>query len=67
MASRLFYTAQLDRSTLQELQELESEFGVTLVAMEPDVSQVPAALSDQQLRSLQALEEKSGKVLLAFS
>ena len=66
MASALFYTAQLDPSTLQELQNLESELGVTLVAMQPDSSQEPAELSDDQLERIRAMEDKSGKVLLAF-
>ena len=49
MASALFYTAQLDPFALKELQALESELGVTLVAMQPDSSQEPAQLDDTQL------------------
>lgn len=66
MASALFYTAHLDPSTLQELQALESELGITLVAMQADSAQEPAELDDAQLKRIQAMEDKSGKVLLAF-
>jgi hypothetical protein len=67
MSSALFYTAQLDQPTLADLQELETEFGVTLVAMESDSSPIPAQLSETQLQRIQALENKSGKVLLAYN
>ena len=67
MASPIYHTARLDPTTLHELQALESELGVTLVAMESDESQVPAKLSEEQLKQIHAMEEKSGKVLLAFS
>jgi hypothetical protein len=67
MSSALFYTAQLDQRTLTDLQELETEFGVTLVAMESDSSPIPAQLSETQLQRIQALENKTGKVLLAYN
>jgi hypothetical protein len=67
MSSALFYTAQLDQPTLADLQGLETELGVTLVAMESDSSPVPAQLSETQLQRIQALENKSGKVLLAYN
>jgi hypothetical protein len=67
MSSALFYTAQLDQPTLADLQELETEFGLTLVAMDSDSSPVPAQLSETQLQRIQALEDKSGKVLLAYN
>jgi hypothetical protein len=67
MSSALFYTAQLDQPTLADLQELETEFGLTLVAMDSDSSPVPAQLSETQLQRIQALEDKTGKVLLAYN
>ena len=67
MSSALFYTAQLDQPTLADLQKLETELGVTLVAMESDSSPVPAQLSESQLQRIQALEDKTGKVLLAYN
>jgi hypothetical protein len=67
MSSALFYTAQLDQPMLADLQELETEFGLTLVAMDSDSSPVPAQLSETQLQRIQALEDKSGKVLLAYN
>jgi hypothetical protein len=67
MSSALFYTAQLDQPMLADLQELETEFGLTLVAMESDSSPVPAQLGETQLQCIQALEDKSGKVLLAYN
>jgi hypothetical protein len=67
MSSSLFYTSQLDRPTLADLQALENELGVTLVAMNADPSPTPAQLSETQLQRIQALEDKSGKVLLAYS
>jgi hypothetical protein len=67
MSSALFYTAQLDQRTLTDLQELETEFGMTLVAMESDSSPIPAQLSETQLQRIQALENKTGKVLLAYN
>ncbi len=66
MSSALFYTAQLDQPTLADLQALENELGVTLVAMDSDSSPAPAQLSETQLQRIQALEDKSGKVLLAY-
>jgi hypothetical protein len=40
---------------------------VTLVAMESDSSPIPAQLSETQLQRIQALENKTGKVLLAYN
>jgi hypothetical protein len=67
MSSSLFYTAQLDQPTMDDLQELEIELGVTLVAMESNPTSVAAQLSDSQLDRIQTLEGKSGKVLLAYN
>ncbi|MDC0363079.1 hypothetical protein OAN12_08565 [Halioglobus sp.] len=66
MNSSLFYTAQLGPSDLKDIQTLERNLGVTLVAMDCDSSSEPAQLNPEQLRQLQALEQKSGKVLLAY-
>ena len=59
-----FHPAQLDDATLANVQQLESELGVTLVAIEPDPA--PAALSDEQLQRIKDLEKKTGKVLVAY-
>jgi hypothetical protein len=67
MSSSLFYTAQLDQPTMDDLQELEIELGVTLVAMESNPTPVATQLSDSQLERIQTLEGKSGKVLLAYN
>ena len=66
MPSGLVYTAQLDQSTLNDLQNLESELGVTLVAVEANEAPAPAKLNEAQVKRIQELEEKSGTVLLAF-
>ena len=67
MSSTLFYTAKLDEPTLGDLQNLENELDVTLVAMDSNSAQVPAQLSEAQLRRIQALEVKAGMVLLAYT
>ena len=67
MTSSLFYTAQLGPSALKDIQTLEQNLGVTLVAMDCDNSSEPAQLNAEQLQQLQALEQKSGKVLLAYA
>jgi len=67
MNSSLFYTAQLGPSDLKDIQTLEQNLGVTLVAMDCDSSSEPAQLNAEQLQQLQALEQKSGKVLLAYA
>ncbi|MCX2978549.1 hypothetical protein N9052_02755 [bacterium] len=67
MTSSLFYTAQLGPSDLKDIQTLEQNLGVTLVAMDCDSSSEPAQLNAEQLQQLQALEQKSGKVLLAYA
>lgn len=59
-----YHPAQLDDATLAHVKQLESELGVTLVAIEPDPA--PASLSDDQLQRIQALEQKTGKVLVAY-
>lgn len=60
-----YHSAQLDREVLQNVQQLESELGVVLVAIEPDPQ--PATLSDEQLHRIRSLEQQTGKVLLAYS
>ncbi len=67
MSSTLFHTAHLDQAQLDDLQQLEQELGVTLVAMESSLDGEPAELDDDQLARIRALEEKTGKVLLAFN
>jgi len=67
MNASLFYTAQLGPSDLKDIQALEQNLGVMLVAMDCDRSSAPAQLTPEQLRQLQALEKKSGKVLLAYA
>jgi hypothetical protein len=60
-----YHSAQLDNATLHNLQQLESELGVVLVAIEPDPA--PATLTEQQLQRIQELERQTGKVLLAYT
>ena len=67
MSSTLFYTAKLDEPTPGDLQNLENELDVTLVAMDSNSAQVPAQLSEAQLQRIQALEVKAGMVLLAYT
>ena len=59
-----YHNASIDSHTLQNLQQLEDELGVILVAVEPDPA--PAHLSDDQLNRLKAAEKAMGKVLLAY-
>ena len=66
MSTSLFYTANLDKGSLDELQSLEAEMGVTLIAFDSNPGAEPSSLSDDQLQRLQAFEAKSGKVILAF-
>lgn len=64
MSIEHFHPAALDGSTLQQIQALENELGVVLVAIEPDPE--PAKLSPEQLDRIQAIEASTGKVLLAY-
>ena len=66
MSSTLLYTAQLDKSTLDNLQSLENDLGLTLVAVEANQAPSPAQLDAAQIKRIQALEKQSGKLLLAY-
>ncbi len=55
--------AQLDGERMEQVQALEKEFGVWLVALEPEAQ--PASLSDKQVKKLQAKEKELGVVLVA--
>ena len=48
--------AQLDGARMKQVQALEKELGIWLVALEPDSQ--PASLSDEQLKKLQAKEKE---------
>ncbi len=56
--------AQLDEARMEQVQALEKELGVWLVALEPEVQ--PASLSDEQVKKLQAKEKELGVVLVAY-
>ena len=60
-----YHTASLDQRSLADLQQLEQELGIVLVAVEPDPA--PAQLNEEALKRLQALEQQTGKVLVAYS
>ena len=60
-----YHSAHLDQAELENVQQLESELGVVLVAIEPDPQ--PAKLNDDQLERIRTLEQKTGKTLLAYS
>ena len=60
-----YHSAQLDQAALENVQQLETELGVVLVAIEPDPQ--PASLSDEQLHRIRTLEQQTGKVLVAYS
>lgn len=60
-----YHSAQLDQAVLKNVQQLENELGVVLVAIEPDPQ--PASLSEAQLHRIRTLEQQTGKVLLAYS
>lgn len=59
-----YHTANLDEGTLADIQQLEQELNVVLLAVEPDPT--PAQLNEQALQKLKALEQQTGKVLLAY-
>lgn len=67
MSSGLLYTAQLDQRTLDNLQSLENELGLTLIAVEANEAPAPARLDDVQVKRIQDFEQISGKVLLAYN
>ncbi len=60
-----YHTATLDKDTLNDIQQLEHDLGVLLVAVALDPA--PALLGDETLRRLEAMERQTGKVLLASS
>ena len=59
-----YHTATLDPQSLADLQQLEKELNILLVAVAPDPA--PAQLSDEALSQLQSLEEQTGAVLVAY-
>jgi hypothetical protein len=60
-----YHSAVLDPSTLTDIQQLERELDIVLLAVEADPT--PAQLSDQALQRVKALEQRAGKVLVAYS
>ncbi|NRA42142.1 MAG: hypothetical protein HRU21_07505 [Pseudomonadales bacterium] len=64
MNTENFHPAELDATTLKDIQLLEHELDVVLVALEPDPE--PARLNQDQLARIRALEAKTGKVLVAY-
>ena len=60
-----YHSANLDQTALENVQQLESELGVVLVAIEPDPQ--PATLNDDQLERIRTLEQQTGKTLLAYA
>lgn len=64
MISTHYHIADLDQSALADVQALEKDLGVTLVAIES--APAPARLTQEQLERVQALEKETGKVLLAY-
>jgi hypothetical protein len=59
-----FHTAEVNAEHLKNIQQLEQELGVVLVAMEADPE--PAELNAEQLAMIKTLEEKTGKVIVAY-
>lgn len=59
-----YQPAKLDDSKVNELQNLESELGKTVVAVEPHPQ--PATMSPDQLDKLKRAEENLGVVLVAY-
>ena len=64
MVSQEMKIADLDDQQLAAVQSLESQFGTTIVALQP--RHKIAKLSTEQLANLQVLENELGVVLLAF-
>ncbi len=60
-----FKFAPIDDDRLAKLRALETEFGVVILALEPDTHKV-ATLTDEQLAALQDLEAELGTVLVAL-
>jgi hypothetical protein len=60
-----YHHATLDQPSLAEIQLLEQELSIILVAVEPDPA--PAQLSEQALKRLQALEQQTGTILVAYN
>jgi hypothetical protein len=57
--------AELDNERLRQVQALENELGVTLLALEPARLRL-AALSDEQMARVQQLEERLNVILIAY-
>ena len=64
MTPTTLHVAQLDEREFQRLRELETELGVTLVALEPDPAF--AELSAEQLQKLKTAERELKTVLIAY-
>ena len=59
-----FHSAELDAETLKSIQQLEQKLDIVVVAMEADP--LPAKLNEEELALIKKLEEKTGKVLVAY-
>ena len=57
-------TSQLNNDQLAEIQSLENELGLVLVAVDPQPKL--ASLTDEQVQRLQHYEKITGKLLLAY-
>lgn len=57
--------ASLNLDKLSALKTLEKEFGVCLLALEPDTLQL-AKLTPEQISKLQTAEKKLGVMLVAY-
>ena len=63
MTTHYSQPAQLDKPSLEALQDLERELGATLVALqEPEI----AELTEEQLERIQSLEECLGSTVIAY-
>ena len=64
MSIHNMHPAHLNPTDLNQVQQLETELGLPVVAVEPDREY--AQLDQEQLRKLQDMERRLGTVLLAY-
>ena len=65
MSHKHLKLAKLSPEARQKVQELEMQLNAMVMAYEPEIS--IAHLRDDQLHTLQALEEELGVVLIAYT
>jgi hypothetical protein len=64
MSKRRMKIANLDEAGLKKVQQMEDSMGTLIIALEPHIPL--AELTEEQVETLNALEQQLGVVLIAY-